>query len=276
MKRTHMSACSLLMLTLSLAPAQTLAQAQAPAQQTKPFEPTVGQAGKDVIWVPTPQELVDKMMELAKVTASDVLVDLGSGDGRTVITAAKLGANARGIEYDPNMVELSKQNAAAAGVSQRAQFAKADLFETDFSNATVVTMFLLPSINMRLRPKLLEMRPGTRIVSNSFTMEDWQPDRTETIPNCSQWCTAHLWIVPAKVAGTWRLPQGELQLAQEFQQVTGTVQAGGAAQPIVNGKLQGELITFVAGGTEYSGRVRGDTMELKASTGAALNATRMR
>jgi SAM-dependent methyltransferase len=261
MNRRDAFACSLLMVTLTLAPGRVLAQAQAPAQETKPFEPSVGQAGKDVIWVPTPQELVDKMMELAKVTSSDVVVDLGSGDGRTVITAAKLGATARGIEYDPNMVELSKRNAAAAGVSQRAQFAKADLFESDFSNATVVTMFLLPSINMRLRPKLLEMRPGTRIVSNSFTMEDWQPDRSETIPNCSQWCTAHLWIVPAKVAGTWRLPQGELQLTQEFQQVTGTLNAGGAAQPLVNGKLQGELITFVAGGTEYSGRVTGDTMQ---------------
>jgi hypothetical protein len=276
MNRTHVFACSLLLLMLSLSPARALAQPPAQTQETKPFEPTVGQAGKDVIWVPTPQELVDKMMELGKVTSADVLVDLGSGDGRTVITAAKLGANARGIEYDPNMVELSKKSAAAAGVSQRAQFAKADIFETDFSDATVVTMFLLPSLNMRLRPKLLDMRPGTRIVSNSFTMEDWQPDRSETIANCSQWCTAHLWIVPAKVAGTWRLPQGELQLTQEFQQVSGTLQTGGAAQPIVNGKLQGELITFVAGGTEYSGRVTGDTMELKGNTGAPLKATRTR
>ncbi len=263
MNRTHALACSLL-LSLSLAPAPALAQ----VPETKPFQPTVGQAGKDVIWVPTPQELVDKMMELAKVTSSDVLVDLGSGDGRTVITAAKLGANARGIEFDPNMVELSKRNAAAAGVSQHAQFAQADIFETDFSNATVVTMFLLPSLNMRLRPTLLDMRPGTRIVSNSFTMEDWQPDVSETIPNCSQWCTAHLWIVPAKVAGTWRLPQGDLQLAQQFQQVTGTLRTGGAAQPIVNGRLQGELITFVAGGTEYSGRVTGDTIEGTAKTDA--------
>jgi SAM-dependent methyltransferase len=276
MNRSHVLAWSLLVLTL--APAAASAQAQAPAQpqETKPFQPTVGQAGKDVIWVPTPQETVDKMMELAKVTPSDIVVDLGSGDGRTVITAAKIGANARGIEYDPNMVELSKQNAAAAGVAQRAQFMKADIFESDFSDATVVTMFLLPSLNMRLRPKLLDMRPGTRIVSNSFTMEDWQPDRTETVANCSQWCTAHLWIVPAKVAGTWRLPQGELQLTQEFQQVTGTIRNGSTAQPIVNGKLQGELFTFVAGGTEYSGRVTGDTMELKGNTGAPLKATRAR
>ena len=272
MKRTFALACSLLLVTVPLA----FAQAQAPAQETKPFQPTVGQAGKDVIWVPTPQELVDKMLDMAKVTSSDIVVDLGSGDGRTVITAAKRGANARGIEYDPNMVELSTRNAAAAGVSQRAQFSKADLFESDFSNATVVTMFLLPSINMRLRPKLLEMRPGTRIVSNSFTMEDWQPDQTETIPNCSQWCTAHLWIVPAKVDGAWRLPQGELQLSQQFQQVTGTLNAGSGSQPIVNGKLQGDVLTFLAGGTEYSGRVQGDSLELTANTGAKLRATRAR
>ena len=259
------------MLLVALAPAHARAQAQAQpqpqTQETKPFQPSVGQAGKDVIWVPTPQELVDKMMELGKVTASDVVVDLGSGDGRTVIAVARRGARARGIEHEPEMVELSKRNAAAAGVSQRAEFAKADIFETDFSDATVITMFLLPNLNMRLRPKLLDMRPGTRIVSNSFTMEDWQPDTSETIPNCTQWCTAHLWIVPAKVAGTWRLPEGELQLAQEFQQVTGTLRAGAATQPLVNGKLQGEMITFVAGGTEYSGRVTGDTMEGTASRG---------
>jgi precorrin-6B methylase 2 len=273
MNRNRVFGFSVLMLLLSLAPATARAQAQ---QETKPFEPTVGQAGKDVIWVPTPQELVDKMLEMAKVTPADTVVDLGSGDGRTVITAAKLGAKARGIEFDPNMVELSKRNAAAAGVGQRAQFIKADIFETDFSDATVVTMFLLPSLNMRLRPKLLDMRPGTRIVTNSFTMEDWQPDRTETVQNCSQWCTAHLWIVPAKVAGGWRLPQGDLQLTQEFQQVTGTLRNGSAAQPLVNGKLQGELITFVAGGTEYSGRVTGDTMELASNTGAKWTATRSR
>jgi precorrin-6B methylase 2 len=272
MNRFRGLACSLLLL-LSLTPLPAFAQ----AQETKPFEPQVGQAGKDVIWVPTPQELVDKMMELGKVTPADVVVDLGSGDGRTVITAAKLGAKARGIEYDENMVELSKRNAAAAGVTERAQFAKADLFETDFSDATVVTMFLLPNINMRLRPKLLDMKPGTRIVSNSFTMEDWQPDATETVQNCSQWCTAYLWIVPAKVAGTWRLPQGELQLTQDFQAVNGTLRNGSASQPIVNGKLQGEVITFVAGGTEYTGRVTGETMELSAKGGPAtrLKATRV-
>ena len=167
--------------------------------QTKPFEPTVGQAGKDVVWVPTPQALVEKMLDLAKVTPQDFVMDLGSGDGRTVITAAKRGASAQGIEYNPDMVDLSKKNAEAAGVSDKATFTKADLFETDFSKAQVVTMFLLPSINMRLRPTILKMKPGTRIVSNTFTMEDWEPDETETIGgDCVSWCTAHLWIVPAQ------------------------------------------------------------------------------
>jgi precorrin-6B methylase 2 len=170
--------------------------------QAKPFEPTVGQAGKDVVWVPTPQALVEKMLDLAKVTPQDFLMDLGSGDGRTVITAAKRGLRAQGIEYNPDMVELSKRNATAAGVADKATFVKADLFETDFSKAQVVTMFLLPSINLRLRPTILNMKPGTRVVSNSFTMEAWQADATTTVEgDCTTWCTAYLWIVPAKAEG---------------------------------------------------------------------------
>src|SRR5919201_4509445 len=169
---------SLLALFLSVAVSGACAQAQ-PAKQE--YEPQVGQEGKDVIWVPTPQALVEKMLGMAKVTPKDYLIDLGSGDGRTVIAAAKRGAKALGIEYNPEMVELSKRNAAAAGVSDKATFMKADLFETDFSKATVVTLFLLPSINMKLRPKILDMKPGTRIVSNAFNMEDWEADHTETI-----------------------------------------------------------------------------------------------
>ena len=151
---------------------------QKPAQP-QPFEPKVGQAGKDVVWVPTSQALVDKMLDMAKVTPQDFVMDLGSGDGRTVITAAKRGATAMGIEYNPDMVELSKKNAAKENVSAKATFVKADLFETDFSKATVITMFLLPDINVKLRPKILNLKPGTRVVSNSFTMEDWEagPDR---------------------------------------------------------------------------------------------------
>src|SRR5262249_17261428 len=175
----------------------------------------------------TNQALVDKMLDMAKTTAQDYVIDLGSGDGRTVITAAKRGARAMGIEYNPDMVELSKRNATKEGVTQRANFMKADLFETDFSQATVITMFLLPDINRKLRPKILDLKPGTRIVSNTFTMGDWKPDETASITdNCSNWCTALLWIVPAKVGGTWHLPQGELKLTQTFQDVSGSLTAG--------------------------------------------------
>jgi len=243
------------LLTLSLALAATNALAQT-AQTTKPFEPVVSQPGKDVVWVPTPQTLVDKMLDMAKVTPQDIVMDLGSGDGRTVITAAKRGARAFGIEYNPDMVELSQRNAAAAGVSARATFEKADLFETDLSKANVITLFLLPSINLKLRPKILDLKPGTRIVSNTFTMDDWQEDEKATVStDCTSWCTALLWIVPAKVEGTWRLPQGDLTLKQTFQMVTGTLGSTAAT-----GKLRGDEITFTAGGAQYTGRVSGNTI----------------
>jgi precorrin-6B methylase 2 len=237
-------------------PAAEKPAAQKPAAQ-KPYEPQVGQSGKDVVWVPTPQALVEKMLDMAKVTPQDFVIDLGSGDGRTVITAAKRGARALGIEYNPDMVELSRKNAAAAGVTEKATFVKADLFESDFSKATVVTMFLLPSINMKLRPKILDMKPGTRIVANSFNMEDWEADATETISGeCTSWCTALLWIVPAKVEGTWETSQGDLKLAQQFQNVTGSL----GSQAISEGKLRGDEISFRAGNTTYTGKVEGNTM----------------
>jgi SAM-dependent methyltransferase len=242
------------------------------AQAAEEFTPQVGQEGKDVIWVPTPQELVDKMLDMAKVTPKDYVIDLGSGDGRTVITAAKRGAKALGIEYNPEMVELSKRNAAKEGVSDKASFVKADLFESDFSQAQVITMFLLSSINMKLRPKILDLKPGTRIVSNTFDMGDWKPDQSSTIPNCNSWCTAHLWIVPAKVEGTWRLPQGELTLKQTFQNVSGTLKSASNATPI-NGKLNGDQISFTAAGVNYTGRVNGNAMEGSAG-GAKWSATR--
>src|SRR5881628_2927533 len=225
------------------------------AKQAAQFEPQVGQAGKDVVWVPTPQELVNKMLDLAKVTPQDFLMDLGSGDGRTVITAAKRGTRAMGIEYNPDMVELSTKNAAAAGVTGKATFVKADLFETDLSKATVITMFLLPSINMKLRPKILDLKPGTRIVSNTFTMEDWEADETNTVESgCeNSWCTALFWIVPAKVGGTWKLGQGDLKLTQKFQMVSGSL----GSVPIANGRLRGDEISFSAGGAKYTGRVNG-------------------
>jgi len=242
-----------------VAVAATLYAATAFAQAgQKPFEPQVGQAGKDVVWVPTPQTLVDKMLDMAKVTPQDFVIDLGSGDGRTVITAAKRGARAMGIEYNPDMVELSQRSAKAAGVSDKATFVKADLFESDFSKANVVTMFLLPSINLKLRPKILDMKPGTRIVANSFNMEDWEADQTETVGgDCTSWCTALLWIVPAKVEGSWTMPQGELKLTQQFQKVSGSL----GAQAISEGKLRGDELTFKVGTTTYTGKVNGNTIQ---------------
>src|SRR5688572_28328123 len=243
-------------LCLSLV-ATSVVVAQTPQTTNAPFTPVSGQAGKDVVWVPTPQNTVDKMLELAKITPQDYLVDLGSGDGRLVITAAKRGLKAHGIEYNPDMVSLSQRAATAEGVADRATFARADLFETDFSKANVVTMFLLPDINLRLRPKILDMKPGTRIVSNTFTMGDWTPDQEARVTDCPNYCTALFWIVPAKVDGTWKLPQGELKLTQSYQNFTGTL--GNTA--IANGKLVGDRISFEAGGTRYEGQVSGNTIQ---------------
>ena len=230
------------------------------AQQQEGYQPQVGQAGKDVVWVPTDEGLVGKMLDMAKVTPQDVVIDLGSGDGRTVIAAAKRGARAYGIEFNPDMVELSIRNATEAGVSDKATFAKADIFESDFSKATVITMFLLPDINLKLRPKLLDLKPGTRIVSNSFTMEDWQTDETTSMEsNCATWCTAFLWIIPVKVEGKWRLQDGELTITQQFQIIKGSLVSGGKSTPIV-GRLRGGQIQFGADGAEYTGQVSGDTI----------------
>jgi SAM-dependent methyltransferase len=253
---------------LLLAVAGTLsapAFAQAP-KDSSTFEPSSGQPGKDVVWVPTPQVLVDKMLEIARVTPRDYVIDLGSGDGRTVITAAKLGARALGIEYNPDMVELSKRNAEKAGVAGKAEFMKADLFETDFSRASVITMFLLPDINTKLRPKILQLKPGTRIVSNSFDMGDWQPDRKVTLTpkeGCdAAWCTALLWIVPAQVAGTYEFPQGKITLKQTFQKLSGTLERDGKTYA-VDGKVRGSDVSFHAGGKEYHGKLDGKTLEFK-------------
>jgi hypothetical protein len=253
----------------------------APAQRqpaAKEFTPEVGQAGKDVVWVPTPQSLVDKMLDMAKVTAADYVIDLGSGDGRTVITAAKRGARAHGIEYNPEMVELSKRAAAKEGVAAKATFAKADLFESDFSQATVVTMFLLPEINLKLRPKILGLKPGTRIVSNSFTMGEWEADQTVTASDgCTSYCTAYLWIVPAKVEGSWRTHEGELNLKQTFQMLTGTLRTGNGVAKISNGRMDGDRISFTVGGASYTARVSGAGMEgtVKSSDGSrSWSATR--
>ena len=269
MKSSYLARILLLSVCVSLGSASGAAH----AQPAKSYEPQVGQEGKDVVWVPTPQALVDKMLDMAKVTPKDYVIDLGSGDGRTVITAAKRGAKAHGIEYNPDMVELAKRNAAKEGVGDRATFANADLFESDLSQAQVITMFLLSSINMKLRPKILDLKPGTRIVSNTFDMGEWKADETGRADNCNGYCTAYLWIVPAKVDGTWKLSNGELTLKQTFQMINGTLKSGNVVTPL-NGRLNGEQITFSAGEGQYTGRVNGNSMEGSLKSGGKWSATR--
>ena len=264
-------------LVLALAVFLTAASAFAQAQSAQQgYTPRVGQPGKDVVWVPTPESLVEKMLDIAKVTPNDYLIDLGSGDGRTVITAVKRGTRAHGIEYNAEMVELAKHNAAAAGIDDMATFAKADLFESDFSQATVITMFLLPQINLKLRPKILDLRPGTRIVSNSFTMGEWEEDDSASLgEDCSGWCTALLWIVPAKVEGSWKLADGELVLNQSFQKISGTIRSGNRTVPIASGRLRGEEIYIRTNNNEYRGRINGDAIFGTSKNGAEWKATRL-
>lgn len=235
-------------------------QTGAPTVDTS-FQPTVGQAGKDVVWVPTPQTLVDQMLDMAKLTPKDILVDLGSGDGRTVITAAKRGATARGIEYNPDMVAISVKAAQEAGVTGKAKFIRGDIFETNFTDANVITLFLLPTLNVRLRPTILDMAPGTRVVSNSFSMGDWEPDESVNVTqDCSGYCTALLWIVPAKVEGKWTLPGGTLDLTQNYQRLQGTLTQGANAVPISDARVNGKAIEFKVGAQQYKGEVDGSRM----------------
>jgi len=252
-----------------------VAQAAGPA---KDYAPSVGQEGKDVIWVPTPQALVDRMLEIAGTKPTDYVVDLGSGDGRTVITAAKkFGARALGIEYNPDMVELAKRNAEKEGVSDKAQFMKADIFQTDFSKATVLTLYLLPSLNVKLRPTILNMRPGTRVVSHAFTMDDWQADQVESADGR----TAYMWIVPAKVGGTWKIDVAgggarsyEASFVQQYQNIGGSAKAYGRNVQFSNGKLRGETINFTIADDsnvrrDFTGRVNGNKIEGTVKTGSA-------
>lgn len=241
------------------------------------FEPEVGQSGKDVVWVPTPQSLVNAMLDMAELTADDYLVDLGSGDGRTVITAAQRGAKAHGIEYNPDMVKISQQAAEAAGVSDRATFEQGDIFESDFSDATVISLFLLPNLNLKLRPIILDMAPGTRVVSNSFDMSDWQADDKVRIEesDCNTYCRGFKWIVPAKVEGDWTLDNGAtLALTQKFQMLEGTLENKGDSTQISEARMKGTEITFDANGTTYTGTVDGDKMEGRTDSGESWSATR--
>lgn len=254
--------------------AVVLAGHAVPAQEapsgTIEYTPTVGQAGKDVIWVPTPDALVERMLQMAGVGPRDYVIDLGSGDGRTVIMAVeKFGARALGIEYNPEMVALSIRKAEEAGVSHKAKFVEADIFESDFSEATVITMYLLPRLNLKLRPILLELRPGTRIVSHAFRMEEWEPDEESTVESRN----AYLWIVPAKVAGNWNInvatERGDetwaLTLTQEFQMLTGRVQFPDGSSDLVDGRVRGpefrlDVIDSDGSRREIEGRAFGNRL----------------
>lgn len=231
----------------------------------KEYEPQAYQPGKDVVWVPTEYKLAEKMLNLAGVTSQDHVIDLGSGDGRIVIAAAKRSATALGIEYNPDLVALSKRNAVKEGVADKAKFVEADIFESDFSKATVITMFLLPELNLRLRPIILDMKPGVRIVSNSFNMGDWAADAKTTIAEeegCQEFfCEAFFWIVPAKAQGLWKLPQGDLILKQRYQILSGELKTGAGVTSLEEGMLKGDKISFRCGEAQYTGVVKGDSMK---------------
>ena len=235
--------------------------AQAPQTQ-KPYEPIVGQAGKDAVWVPTSQAMVEKMLDHAKVTPQDFVIDLGSGDGRTIIAAAKRGARALGVEYNADLVEYSKRQAAAAGVGDKAMFQQGDMYAADISKATVLALFLLPSNLEKLVPKFLELPAGSRIVANTFWVSDWTPDDTLTLQDgCENWCTSHLFVIPARVEGKWRLPDGVLSLTQRYQMVEGTYTPNSGAPAEVKGRLRGATITMTVGQNQYEGTVNGNRIE---------------
>jgi SAM-dependent methyltransferase len=230
---------ALLLLSLALvAPA---------APQERDVEPEVGQPGKDVVWVPTPERLVDRMLAMAQVGPGDVVYDLGSGDGRTVIAAAKRGAHAVGVEYEADLVALSRRRAERERLpADRARFVQGDIFEADFTGATVVTLYLLPDLNLRLRPILLAMRPGTRVVSHMFKMEDWEPDETSYLDHV---VPAYLWIVPARVQGTWAFAlEGagtfSIDLEQGYQDLHGSVDLGPVRGGLRAPRLKGALFSF--------------------------------
>ena len=251
---------------LGLTSLAATAWAQAPA----PYAPQRGQSGKDVIWIPTPDTLVNRMLRMAQVTPKDYVIDLGSGDGKIVIAAAREGARGLGIEYNPDMVELSRRRAQQAGVADRARFEKADIFESDFSQATVITMYLLPHLNLRLRHRILALKPGTRVASHEFRMGRWRPDETAKVGHAS----VHLWLVPANAGGDWEFsfPQQSgprtvrMSFTQRFQYVTGEALFKDFTALPSDGKLLGERLSFDLTDEDghlrrFVGRVAGDRME---------------
>jgi hypothetical protein len=240
-------------------------EARTRAECERDYKPQVGQAGKDVVWVPTPDDLVNKMLTMAKVTAKDYVVDLGAGDGKIAIAAGKnFGATALGIEYNPDMARLAQCYVQAEGVGHRVKVIQGDIFKEDFSKATVVTMYLLPELNLRLRPTILAMKPGTRVTSHQFTMGEWEPDEKADI----EYRSAYLWIVPAKVEGNWNFAESGgktsfgVELKQQFQRISGNVRIGAAKSPLAGAMLRGENIDFAFNDDKgvtrtFAGTVRG-------------------
>jgi precorrin-6B methylase 2 len=246
---------------LCLALLATAAAAQAPITQ-KPYEPTVGQEGKDAVWVPTSLPMVERMLDHAKLTPQDFVMDLGSGDGRTIIAAAKRGARGLGVEFNPDLVEYSKRQAAAQGVGDKAMFVQGDMYAADISKATVLALFLLPSNLEKLAPKFLALPPGTRIVANTFWISDWTPDDTVMLKEgCENWCTSHLFIIPGKAQGKWQLPDGVLALTQKYQMVEGTYTPTGGAPVQAKGRMRGNDLTILVGDAQYAGRITGNRIE---------------
>jgi len=243
-------------------------EAKTRAECERDYKPQVGQAGKDVIWVPTPDELVNRMLSMAKVTPKDYVVDLGAGDGKIAIAAGKkFGATALGIEYNPDMAKLAQCYVQAEGVADKVKIIQGDIFKEDFSKATVITMYLLPELNLCVRHRILAMAPGTRITSHAFTMGEWEADESFDI----EYRNAYLWIVPARVGGSWTFRNGSgsvdfgVSLNQSFQKIGGEASVGGRKQPLIGASLQGDSIRFAftdaKGVTQhFAGNVRGNTI----------------
>jgi SAM-dependent methyltransferase len=270
-----LSAFAVLCLVPPTLAARHQAQQAPPAQQQQqpppatPFEPYNGMPGKDVVWVPTHPTVVERMLDMAKVTNKDFVVDLGSGDGRNVIAAAKRGAKAVGFEYNPEMVALSRKKAEEAGVADKATFVQGDMYEAEFSQATVLALFLLPSNLEKLQDKIFALKPGTRVVLNTFTLSGWDPEERDRLEGeCGSWCDVLLHIIPAKVEGTWRGGGSEFTFTQTFQKVFGSVNAGGSPVTIQDGILRGDQLKFSAGGATYTGTVSGNRITGTASGGS--------
>jgi SAM-dependent methyltransferase len=246
------------LLIFAFAPGAILAE-----QAKEPFKPFYGMPGRDAVWVPSPDSTVELMLDIAKITPDDFVIDLGSGDGRTVIAAARRGARSLGVEYNEKLVVLSRQLAEEAGVADKAKFVQGDMYVADVSEANALVLFLLTQNLDKLVPNFMKMKPGSRIVVNTFKISGWEPDYSQKVENCTQWCTVDMYIVPANASGTWKMDDATLTLEQTFQQLTGGLSRNGNRSQVSNGRLNGDRISFSINGTLYEGQVKGDRIDGK-------------